>query len=142
MTPYFGPLQEGSTLGFSVAKNSHAVDNRVAIFSDSRDGIGWRERGEIVRIEKRSRFGWTLAVDEAWQTIAIGAPGHAGDVGGATIYKCSGIGCNDCKEHVWLHYPFPDESLNFGHSVAISDDVITLGVAAVGENSESGAVYL
>ena len=83
------------------------------------------------------RFGGSVAVDEAHQTIVVGDLGYSAQRGAAFVYVAEGTGW--IKQQKLLPSD-PDRFDGFGGAVAISGD--TLVVGADGDDTSQGSAYV
>lgn len=130
--------QAGDTLAIGDPGNATIAVDAGAVHVFVRAGQSWTEQGLLLadNAGAHDRFGRAVALAGDGDTLAVGAPFHAG-VGAAYVFVRSG---SSWTQHTQLDASNPGQSDIFGGSVALSGDGATLVVGAVGEDSSATGI--
>ncbi len=123
-----------SVSGNTLAVGAPGVNTGTgAVYIYTRSGGTWSQQGGVITASGGTggdQFGLSVAVDEAMNTLVVGAPGVSGE-GRAYIFERSGSSWS--QEQV-LEVTFKQSGDDFGRAVAISE--ATLVVGAPGKDVE------
>jgi hypothetical protein len=136
----------GDALGQSVAISPDG--SRVVAGAMSRDnfrgalyvftGPGWRQQSELTASDPAVEdfFGWSVATSSAGDEVLAGAVGHNAPAGAVYVFTRRGRSWHQTAELTGTG------SGSLGWSVAVSPTGTTVAAGAVGNNSQTGAVYV
>ncbi len=158
-----GAIGEASAVGGTPTDNTAPSAGAVYVFT--RDGGGvWTQQAYVKAstIGAGDQFGFSVALSSDGNTLAVGAIGEASAVGGTptdnTAPSAGAVYVFTRSVTTWIQQAYVKASTigagdQFGFSVALSGDGITLAVGAIGEDSSgvsetdnsatnAGAVYV
>jgi hypothetical protein len=124
---------------FVGASANTATTEPGAVHRFEAGGAGWTEFGKLAPSgEPGARFGTALAV--SGDVLVVGAPGASSNAGAAFVYRKTGGSWQQSQR-----LPVPDAALTsawFGNSVAVTGDVLAVGLGTNWQDPRGGVVHV
>ena len=146
-------LEDSDTTGINTTTNNNAADSG-AVFVYTRSGVAWAEESYIKASNTGAsdNFGFSVALSNDGNTLAVGASGEASDTLGVNSTANETGGTDTGAAYVYLRDTgtWTQKSYlkatntgtgdKFGHWIAISGDGQTLAVSAPWEDSSTTGI--